>query len=330
MITIDTHLLEPLCRPGAGEAVARAVAPHLATQMRARQIDTPRRIAHFLAQIAHESDGFATLEEYGDGRRYEGRADLGNTRPGDGARFRGRGLIQLTGRANYRRMGARLGLDLESEPERAATPQTAAAIACAYWQSRDINAHADRDDLVAVTFAVNGGLNGLADRRYRLDRITSVLGPDLFGPPAPQPVLRAGDRGPAVASLQHALAEAGEALTVDGIFGPATDAAVKRVQDRAGLDPTGRANEPLRRVLASRAGTGDNRFMPLVKRSLSLAGHRTSLSLEPEFWDEVEHAAEADGRSLAGLIGEIDAARGDEPLASSVRVWVLQRLRADR
>lgn len=67
--------------------------------------------------------------------------------------------------------------------------------------------------------------------------------------------------------------------------------------------------------------------MPLVKRSLSLAGHRTSLSLEPEFWDEVEQAAADNGQSLAGLIGEIDAMRGDEPLASSVRIWVLKRLK---
>ena len=66
--------------------------------------------------------------------------------------------------------------------------------------------------------------------------------------------------------------------------------------------------------------------MPLIKRSLSLAGHRTSLSLEEEFWAEIDRAAAEDGRSLAGLIGEIDTARGEEPLASSVRVWVLRRL----
>lgn len=67
--------------------------------------------------------------------------------------------------------------------------------------------------------------------------------------------------------------------------------------------------------------------MPLTKRSLSLAGHRTSLSLEDEFWEEIDRACTEDSRSLAGLIGEIDAARGEYPLASSVRVWVLRRLR---
>ena len=66
--------------------------------------------------------------------------------------------------------------------------------------------------------------------------------------------------------------------------------------------------------------------MPLVKRSLSLAGHRTSVSLEPEFWSQIEQVAAANGESLAGLVGRIDIARGDEPLASSLRVFVLKRL----
>jgi len=70
--------------------------------------------------------------------------------------------------------------------------------------------------------------------------------------------------------------------------------------------------------------------MPLIKRSLSLAGHRTSLSLEPEFWAELDQAARDRGQSLASLVGEIDESRGAEPLASSMRVWVLKRLRDTR
>lgn len=70
--------------------------------------------------------------------------------------------------------------------------------------------------------------------------------------------------------------------------------------------------------------------MPLVKRSVSLAGHRTSVSLEPEFWAEIDRAVSADAISLAGLIGSIDETRGEEPLASSLRVWVVNRLRAGR
>lgn len=70
--------------------------------------------------------------------------------------------------------------------------------------------------------------------------------------------------------------------------------------------------------------------MPLIKRSISLAGHRTSISLEPDFWSEMDRAARAEGRSLASLVGEIDAMRADEPLASSVRVWILNRLRERR
>lgn len=70
--------------------------------------------------------------------------------------------------------------------------------------------------------------------------------------------------------------------------------------------------------------------MPLVKRSVSLAGHRTSVSLEPEFWAEIDRAVSADAISLAGLIGSIDEDRGEEPLASSLRVWVVNRLRQER
>ncbi|WP_300555757.1 ribbon-helix-helix domain-containing protein [Maricaulis sp.] len=69
--------------------------------------------------------------------------------------------------------------------------------------------------------------------------------------------------------------------------------------------------------------------MPLIKRSISLSGHRTSLSLEPEFWSAIDQAIAAEGHSLAGLINQIDSARGEEPLASSVRVWVVRRLMAD-
>lgn len=69
--------------------------------------------------------------------------------------------------------------------------------------------------------------------------------------------------------------------------------------------------------------------MPLIKRSISLSGHRTSLSLEPEFWSVIDEAIAAEGYSLAGLINQIDSARGEEPLASSVRVWVVRRLMAN-
>jgi putative chitinase len=134
-------------------------------------ITTRLRICHFLAQAAHESDGFRTLEEYGGPAyfaRYEARRDLGNTQAGDGARYHGRGLFQLTGRANYRRYGALIGIDLEGSPERAKEPAVSLSIAFAYWRDRGCNAAADADDVVAVTKLINGGRNGLAQRRQLL------------------------------------------------------------------------------------------------------------------------------------------------------------------
>lgn len=134
-------------------------------------ITTRLRLCHFLAQAAHESDRFRTLEEYRGPAyfaRYDGRRDLGNTQAGDGARYHGRGLFQLTGRANYRRYGALIGLDLEGSPERAKEPAVSLAIAFAYWRDRGCNAAADADDLVAVTKLINGGRNGLAQRRQLL------------------------------------------------------------------------------------------------------------------------------------------------------------------
>lgn len=93
----------------------------------------PSWLPDYLAQLGHESAGFATLEEYASGSAYEGRKDLGNTEPGDGVRYKGRGVIQLTGRANYRRYGALLGVDLEKHPEQAATARLAFKIAGMYW-----------------------------------------------------------------------------------------------------------------------------------------------------------------------------------------------------
>ena len=140
---------------------------------------TPMRSAHFIAQIAHESAGFMALLEYASGAAYEGRSDLGNTQPGDGKRYKGRGVIQLTGRANYRRVGRYLGIDLEKQPDLAAVPWVAYQTAAFYWLDRNINAHADRDDIVAVTKAINGGTNGLKHRKQLLKAAKSAFFLDI-------------------------------------------------------------------------------------------------------------------------------------------------------
>jgi putative chitinase len=156
-------------------------------------INTPMRIAHFIAQVAQESGSFRYNEEIWPNPsldaqgvatngsswqlRYEGRAELGNTVPGDGYRFRGRGLIQLTGRANYAKYGTKLGRDLTSgtNPDLVAQPDLAVDAAGWYWDSRGLNAFADKDDVLSITKRINGGTLGLDNRKAFLAKAKSVL-----------------------------------------------------------------------------------------------------------------------------------------------------------
>ena len=141
--------------------------------------DNPLRLAHFMAQLLHESGSFRWMEEIwgptAAQRGYEGRADLGNVVPGDGYRFKGRGPIQLTGRANYRRYGQRIGIALEEHPEIAAIPSIGLWTALEYWRDRDLNALADRNDVEAITRKVNGGLNGFSDRKAKLAKVKELV-----------------------------------------------------------------------------------------------------------------------------------------------------------
>jgi len=137
--------------------------------------DSPLRLAHFIAQVAHESGGFRYMEEIASGQAYEGRADLGNTQPGDGKRYKGRGPIQLTGRANYRLFGRDLGIDFEQHPEIVAFPSIGLMAACRFWTMRGLNELADADDVVAITKRINGGQNGLADRQAYLVKAKALL-----------------------------------------------------------------------------------------------------------------------------------------------------------
>jgi len=147
------------------EELAIAAAVHLPAY---GIMDSPLRLAHFLAQVGHESGSFKYMEEIASGAAYEGRANLGNTQPGDGVRFKGRGPIQITGRANYRYFGRQIGIDLERRPEIAAYPSIGLHLACAYWGNRNLNGLADKDLTEDITRKINGGLNGLADRKSRL------------------------------------------------------------------------------------------------------------------------------------------------------------------
>jgi putative chitinase len=157
--------------------------PFLSVAMETYEIDNALRAAAFLAQLAHESGELKFMEEIwgptAQQKRYEPPSDLaarlGNTEPGDGARFKGRGPIQITGRFNYRKYGDLLGVDLVEMPELAATPQIAFAIAGLFWQKNGLNALADRQDFTTITKRINGGLNGLASREKYYARALQVL-----------------------------------------------------------------------------------------------------------------------------------------------------------
>lgn len=150
----------------------------LKQKMAENGLDKPLRQAHFLAQVAHESGELRYGEEIASGAAYEGRVDLGNTQPGDGVRFKGRGLIQLTGRANYTKYGKARNRDFTTgdHPKLIATdPALAVDVACWFWTQHGLNSLADTDNVTAVTQVINGGLNGLADRQAKLVRAKFFL-----------------------------------------------------------------------------------------------------------------------------------------------------------
>lgn len=262
MLPVDAQTLREVAPRFGGRTAERqarliaAVGEVIRATLERYGIATRLRIAHFLGQTCHESAGFSTTEESASGEAYEGREDLGNTRRGDGRRYKGRGLLQLTGRANYREYGRALGVDLERDPARAAEPALSLRIACEYWTRRAIDDACDRDDLIRVTKLINGGLNGLDDRRAYTGRAKAALarieGFRLFGaePPANgHPVLRRGSKGEEVAGLQRLLRDLGFDLAVDGEFGPATEVAVMRLQSERGSGGDGIVGERTRAIL---------------------------------------------------------------------------------
>lgn len=164
--------------PQLSRAKAEQYLPLLNQAMADAQINTPRRKAAFLSQIAVESKGLTDFEEDASGALYEGNVkNLGNTQKGDGVRFKGRGPIQLTGRDNYTRAGRALGKDLVNHPELVQNdPVTAFQTAAWFWNDKHPNAAADAGNFTKVTTLVNGGTNGLDQRRQAYDRALQILG----------------------------------------------------------------------------------------------------------------------------------------------------------
>lgn len=127
----------------------------------------------FLATVIHESGSFRYLKEIASGEAYEGRKDLGNTEKGDGVKYKGRGLTQLTGRRNYELASNASGIDFVSNPELLEEPENAVKVSCWWWDMRNLNKLSH--DIKAVTKVVNGGYNGMADREKWYNLALKVL-----------------------------------------------------------------------------------------------------------------------------------------------------------
>lgn len=171
--------------PYAGKRAETYLDP-LNRAMAEYKIDTADRQAAFLAQVAHESGSLRYVRELASGEAYDtGRLAerLGNTpeADGDGQKFKGHGLIQITGRFNHARVRDRLRKrfpetpDFVENPEALSIPQWAALSAADYWDEHNLNARADRGEFVRITRIINGGTNGLADRLAYYDRAKRVL-----------------------------------------------------------------------------------------------------------------------------------------------------------
>lgn len=241
--------------PNSKDDIVIPLVTYLNKHMSKYEVNIYLRVCHFLAQAAHESASFRTLEEYASGAAYEGRKDLGNVNAGDGRRYKGRGIFQLTGRANYRDMSKKLNLDLEGNPSLAATPEVSVLTALEYWKSRGLSNFADKDDVSTITKRINGGFNGFDDRKKYLAKAKTVIPKNFTVAIAPTPinsqitdavtqvnivVAKVGDKSSYIADLQNMLIRKGYKIAADGAFGPKTEVAVKDFQSKNELTITGK------------------------------------------------------------------------------------------
>jgi putative chitinase len=252
-MVITAELLKSIAAPKGRMMIIDDVAKYLSIYMPQYGIDNYLRVCHFLAQATHECDGYNTLREYWGPtpaqKRYEGRKDLGNTVKGDGRRYMGRGIFQITGRYNYRLYGTKLGIDLEKNPELAEDPKTSVLIALEYWRTKGLSSLADKDDILQITKRINGATNGLFDRRQYLTKAKTLVPLDIgttseLSAPIPVPVLnivmaKFGDDSGYVADLQNMLIRKGYTIVADGKYGKKTQEAVSDFQKKNGIAVTG-------------------------------------------------------------------------------------------
>ena len=234
------------------------------------------RTAAFIAQLAHESGEFQFMEElWGPTKaqnRYEPPSDLakrlGNTQPGDGKRFKGRGPIQITGRFNYKKYGDLLGVDLIKEPERAATPEIGFATAGLFWERNGLNELADAGDFKAITQRINGGQNGALERERFFERAKLVLA-SAFPIPTPIPTKRATVGGRLKSDLER-----GQELVIkaEGVAAPAKNKRVRRTSGSVKATKV-EIDEPTERVFDVRPDTMDFRDLMYTPTLIEVPTH---------------------------------------------------------
>ncbi|WP_298377101.1 peptidoglycan-binding protein [Azospirillum sp.] len=214
---------------------------------------------HSAAIRPEEVDGLLKNEQalaervYGLGNPPKAK-ELGNSRPGDGYLFRGSGLLQTTGGANFQRMGDKAGVDFYNHPDLIVAPEHALKPALHEWDEGNLNAAADANDIRAITRRINGGYNGLDDRQAWFDKIwPEINGGDAVPVPTTGGSTALGEDDGSTKWLQAALNAAGAKppLTVDGVSGPATTAAIRAFQQSAGLSVDGVAGPKTRAALQS-------------------------------------------------------------------------------
>ena len=187
----------------------------------------------YFARGGRDANEYARQPEKIANVTYANRIGNGDTASGDGWRFRGRGVIQLTGRANYADFGKTIGMTAEEVIDYVTTIKGALESACWYWDTRKINAMADEQDIVAMSKKVNGGTIGLEDRTKHYKHFLDVLGGNFDPKVSSAPlvgILRKGSKGPGVVELQEALG-----IPADGDFGPNTQRVVMEWQEENGL-----------------------------------------------------------------------------------------------
>lgn len=237
----------------------------------------PTEQALFLAQITHETGNFQYMEEIASGAAYEGRRDLGNTQPGDGMRYKGRGLIQVTGRANYEKIGKMLGLDLVNNPELVANdPKVAVDASMAWWElkkkeSKPFRDSIERGDIVDNTRGVNGGTRGIQERTAYYEQYKAFLAKNGTGAnPMDTPNSdQALNQGYQTSSGSFS----GDASTVVPSGDPKVDAMVSAINSTATPQSRGKCATAVREALdAGGFKTADGQTVTQAFRDKGLAG----------------------------------------------------------